>query len=61
MSEVPRRRRTGPTATLLVDIVREAWTSRSVALLVILVLGALAIAMATMAHTVLPYAIYPVL
>jgi hypothetical protein len=55
------KRRGGPTFVVVVDLLRDAWRSRNLALIVLLLLGALAVSVATLGHTVIPYVIYPFL
>lgn len=58
--EVPRRLG-GPTVNLLTDVLRDARSSGSWFVLLVLVLVLVVAAIATFGQTVLPWAIYPAL
>lgn len=57
----PRRRRVGPTAAVLVDIVRQARTSGSWAVALVILLALVAVVLGVVAQVVVPWLIYPAL
>lgn len=56
-----RRRVGGPTVTVVVDLVRHAFATRSVLLVILVALAVVAAIAAFVGHTVVPWAIYPAL
>lgn len=56
-----RRRAAGPTGQLVIDLVAQAWLSRSWLVLVLLLVSILAAASLFVGQNVVPFAIYPAL
>lgn len=56
-----RRRRGGPTWQMLIDVLADAWWTRSWLVLVVLILTVVAAMVAVAGQTVVPWAIYPAL